>query len=43
VRIRFSCSLSNKCTNDQCPGQSDWMQLPGEVTLPGSFFLPRTS
>ena len=43
VMIRFSCALSAKCTGSQCPGQADWMQLPGEVTLPGSFLLPRTS
>lgn len=39
--IRFSCALSAKCTVAQCPAAGDWAQLPGEVTLPGSFLLPR--
>ena len=39
--IRYSCALSAKCTASQCPAEGDWMQLPGEITLPGSFLLPR--
>jgi hypothetical protein len=39
--IRYSCSLSAKCATAQCPGASDWVTLPNEVTLPGSFLLPR--
>ena len=39
--IRYSCSLSAKCTASQCPAEGDWAQLPGEITLPGSFLLPR--
>src|SRR5581483_5590574 len=43
IMIRFACSISSKCTTAQCPGASDWMGLPGEVTLPGSFFRPRVA
>jgi len=41
VMIQFSCSVSSKCTTAQCPGAGDWMALPNQITLPGSFFLPR--
>jgi secreted trypsin-like serine protease len=41
IMIRFACSISAKCATAQCPGTSDWTALPNEVTLPGSFFLPR--
>lgn len=37
----YSCPLSAKCTASQCPAAGDWVQLPGEITLPGSFLLPR--
>ena len=41
VMIRYSCALSAKCATAQCPGAGDWMPLASEVTLPGSFLLPR--
>ena len=39
--IRYACALSAKCVTSDCPAEGDWVQLPGEVTLPGSFLLPR--
>jgi secreted trypsin-like serine protease len=39
--IRYACALSAKCVTSECPAEGDWVQLPGEVTLPGSFLLPR--
>lgn len=41
VMLRFACALAGKCTGGSCPGASDWAELPDEVTLPASFFLPR--
>jgi len=41
VQLRFACALSARCSAAECPAPADWTELPGEVTLPGSFFLPR--
>ena len=43
VKLRFACSLASKCTAAQCPAPGDWVALPSEVELAGSFFLPRVS
>ena len=43
VKLRFACALASKCTAAECPAAGDWTELPGEVELPGSFFLPRLS
>jgi hypothetical protein len=39
--IRYRCAVSSKCTSAECPDAIDWVTLPDEVTLPGSFLLPR--
>jgi secreted trypsin-like serine protease len=39
--IRYRCALSSKCATVECPAPNDWVTLPDEVTLPGSFLLPR--
>lgn len=39
--IRYSCELAAKCVTAECPAPGDWTPIPGEVTLPGSFLLPR--
>ncbi|MEO6030031.1 MAG: serine protease [Candidatus Binatia bacterium] len=41
VMIRYSCAVSTKCTSTDCPAPNDWVTLPDEVTLPGSFLRPR--
>lgn len=39
VLITFSCAGAGRCTSEPCTADA-WTPL-GEVTLPGSFFLPR--
>ncbi len=39
--IRYRCAVSTKCTSTECPAPNDWVTLPDEVTLPGSFLRPR--
>jgi len=41
AQLRFACALSARCNAAECPAPGDWSELPGEVTLPASFFLPR--
>lgn len=43
VLIRFACVLAAKCTTAECPAPGAWTEIPGEVQLPGSFFLPRVT
>lgn len=40
-QIDFSCSIAGDCTSSSCP-DGQWSPA-GEVTLPGSFFLPRAT
>lgn len=39
--FRYSCAVADKCTTATCPGPNDFVTLPDEITLPGSFLLPR--
>jgi secreted trypsin-like serine protease len=43
VKLRFVCALAAKCTATECPAEGDWVELPGEVELPASFFEPRVT